>query len=67
MHVSVSFDVNHVEIESLKVTLICCFQTAASVLTHHLLHSAKLPSQILPQRGMIMTDTPDVPERVLQK
>ena len=37
---------------SLKVTPICHFQTAASVLMHRLPHSAKPPSRILPQRGI---------------
>ena len=38
--------------ESLKVTSICHFQTAASVLAHRLPHSAKPFSRILPQRGI---------------
>ncbi len=38
----------------MKVTSICHFQTAASVLTHRLPHSAKPPSRILPQWGIKM-------------
>ena len=39
---------------SLKVTLICHFQTAASVLAHRLPHSPKPPSRILTQWGRRM-------------
>ena len=39
---------------SLKVTSICHFQTAASVLTHRLPHSPKPPSRILTQWGRRM-------------
>ncbi len=49
------------EFKSLNVTLICHFQTAASVLTHRLPHSAKPLSRILPQRGIIMNKHIQVP------
>jgi len=43
-------------IESLKVLLMQNFQTAASVLKHRLLHSAKPHPRILPQRGISMKE-----------
>ncbi len=40
---------------SLKVLLMQNFQTAATVLTHRLPHSAKPHARILPQRGIRMS------------